>query len=101
MLPKPVAGAVLFSLSQAFHAQDPIVQGWWPAPWPFPLQVPVMMAADGVRYRVHRWAHEWEPLWRFHALHHFPHKLYWLNVGRVHPLDKSLQVCLDTVPFLW
>ena len=49
---------------------------------------------------MHRWAHEWEPLWRFHAVHHAPHKLYWLNVGRFHPIDKGLQVFLDTLPFL-
>lgn len=101
VFPKLVAVAVLFSLSQAFHAQDLIVQGWWPTHWPVPLQVLVMMvAADGMRYWLHRWSHEWEPLWRFHAVHHSPHKLYWLNVGRFHPIDKGLQVCLDTVPFL-
>ena len=60
----------------------------------------MMILADGLRYWLHRWAHEWKPLWRFHAVHHSPHKLYWLNVGRLHPIDKGLQVFLDTLPFL-
>jgi sterol desaturase/sphingolipid hydroxylase (fatty acid hydroxylase superfamily) len=102
VFPKLVAVAVLFSLSQVLHAQDLIVKGWWPTQWPVPFQMLFMMIlADGMRYWLHRWAHEWEPLWRFHAVHHSPHKLYWLNVGRFHPIDKGLQLCLDTLPFLF
>ena len=101
VFPKLVAVAVLFTLSVTFHAQDLIVKGWWPMDWPVPLQMLFMMVvADGFRYWLHRLAHEWEPLWRFHAVHHSPHKLYWLNVGRFHPIDKGLQVFFDTVPFL-
>ena len=74
---------------------------WWPGHWPVPFQMLLMMVvADGFRYWLHRWAHEWEPLWRFHAVHHAPHKLYWLNVGRFHPIDKSLQFLFDTLPFM-
>ena len=60
----------------------------------------MMVIADGLRYWLHRLAHEWEPLWRFHAVHHSPHKLYWFNVGRFHPIDKGLQIYLDTIPFV-
>ena len=101
VFPKIIAVAVLFTLSGTFHAQDLIVEGWWPTHWPVPLQMLLMMVlADCFRYWLHRLAHEWEPLWRFHAVHHSPHKLYWLNVGRFHPIDKGLQVLFDTVPFL-
>ncbi len=73
----------------------------WPHHWPVMGQMVLMMVlADGLRYWLHRWAHEWEPLWRFHAVHHSPHKLYWLNVGRFHPVDKGLQLLLDSLPFL-
>ncbi|MDR4481095.1 MAG: sterol desaturase family protein [Nitrospira sp.] len=51
-------------------------------------------------YWLHRISHEWEPLWRFHAVHHFPQRLYTLNVGRFHPIDKSLQFMFDTLPFI-
>ena len=27
------------------------------------------------------------------------HRLYWLNVGRFHPLEKAVQYALDTLPF--
>ena len=101
VLPKLLAVTVVFALSQILHARHLIVEGWWPSHWPVPLQMLLMMVlADGLRYWLHRWAHEWEPLWRFHAVHHSPHKLYWLNVGRFHPVDKGLQVFLDTLPFL-
>ena len=102
VLPKLLAVAAMFALSQVLYAYDLIVEGRWPAHWPVPLQMLLLMVvADGLRYWLHRWAHEWEPLWRFHAVHHSPHKLYWLNVGRFHPIDKGLQVVLDTLPFLF
>jgi len=73
----------------------------WPHHWPVPLQVVLMMlAADFMRYWLHRLAHENAFLWRFHAVHHSPQKLYWLNVGRFHPVDKALQFLLDALPFM-
>jgi sterol desaturase/sphingolipid hydroxylase (fatty acid hydroxylase superfamily) len=102
VLPKLLAVAAMFTLSQVLDAYDLTVEGWWPAHWPVSLQMLLMMVvADGLRYWLHRWAHEWDPLWQFHAVHHSPHKLYWLNVGRFHPIDKGLQVLLDTLPFLF
>ena len=101
VFPKLVSWTVLLFLSRILHTQDLIIGGWWPSHWPVPFQmVGMMVIADGLRYWLHRWAHEWEPLWRFHAVHHSPHKLYWLNVGRFHPIDKGLQVFLDTLPFV-
>ena len=73
----------------------------WPHHWPVPLQAMLMMlAADFMRYWLHRLAHENAFLWRFHAVHHSPKKLYWLNVGRFHPVDKALQFLLDVLPFM-
>ena len=100
--PKLLAVTVAFILTRFLQVHHLIIEGWWPTHWPVPLQMLFMMVlADGLRYWLHRWAHEWEPLWRFHAVHHSPHKLYWLNVGRFHPIDKGLQVFLDTLPFLF
>ena len=102
VLPKIFAVSVLFILSQILDEHVFIVTGWWPTHWPVPFQMLLMMVvADGLRYWLHRWAHEWGPLWRFHAVHHAPHKLYWLNVGRFHPIDKGLQIFLDTLPFIF
>ncbi|MCH2107054.1 MAG: sterol desaturase family protein, partial [Planctomycetes bacterium] len=36
----------------------------------------------------------------FHAVHHSPHKLYWMNVNRFHPLDKASQYIFDAMPFV-
>ena len=33
-------------------------------------------------------------------MHHSVSKLYWVNVGRFHPLDKSLQFVCDALPFM-
>lgn len=72
----------------------------WPHQWPVVVQVCLMLlCADFARYWMHRAFHKFEWLWQFHAVHHSPHKLYWLNVGRFHPIEKSIQFCVDALPF--
>ncbi len=101
LLPKFLMIAVMFVLSPFLFDNHLVIEGWWPTHWPVYLQMLLMMVlADGLRYWLHRWAHEWRTLWRFHAVHHSPHRLYWLNVGRFHPIDKGLQIFLDMLPFL-
>ncbi len=34
-------------------------------------------------------------LWRLHATHHSPGRLYWLNASRFHPLDTAGSVALS------
>ena len=60
----------------------------------------MILIADFFRYWLHRLCHEWLPLWRLHAVHHSPHKLYSMNVGRFHPLEKSIQFIFDALPFI-
>lgn len=38
-------------------------------------------------YTMHRASHSHGLLWRLHAIHHSPERLYWLNGGRRHPLS--------------
>jgi sterol desaturase/sphingolipid hydroxylase (fatty acid hydroxylase superfamily) len=33
-------------------------------------------------------------------VHHSVEQLYWLNTARFHPVEKALQMCLDSLPFL-
>ncbi len=74
---------------------------FWPSSWPVPLQALFMLlAADFLRYWLHVASHRYSPLWRLHAIHHSPARLYWLNVGRFHPLEKALQYLLDALPFI-
>ena len=98
ILPKLLAfSSVLFLLgNQSGHSS-----AFWPHDFSPYLQAALMViAAEFFRYWLHRLAHEWYPLWRFHSVHHSPEKLYWFNVGRFHPLDKGLQFLFDAFPFI-
>ncbi|MCH7910550.1 MAG: sterol desaturase family protein, partial [Candidatus Hydrogenedentes bacterium] len=50
-------------------------------------------------YWAHRPSHTIPFLWRFHALHHSPSKLYFINTGRLHPID-SIEGVLMIAPIL-
>lgn len=94
----------IFSVSWLVAAVEK--RGWsvvalWPHHWPVWIQMLLMMfAADFLRYWLHRASHTYIPLWRVHAVHHSVQKLYWFNVGRFHPIDKSLQFLCDALPFI-
>ncbi len=99
----PVVLAATLSVLALHQLQSAGVEPakFWPHAWPVPLQVVLMLlSADFLRYWLHVACHKWEPLWRLHAVHHSPPKLYWLNVGRFHPLEKTLQYMLDALPFV-
>ncbi len=99
--PKLLSIGVAFALFELWTGRDWLSYAIWPREWPIPLQAIAMaLVVDSTRYWLHRISHEWEPLWRFHAVHHSPHRLYTLNVGRFHPIDKSLQFLLDALPFI-
>jgi len=49
-------------------------------------------------YWPHRWLHEVPWLWRLHATHHSPERLYWLNATRAHPLEHVFRGCIGAVP---
>jgi len=65
-----------------------IGMGLWPSHWPLLAQaVLALVIGELPGYWVHRFQHEWEILWRFHATHHSAPRLYWLNAARFHPID--------------
>lgn len=100
-LPKLLGLAVVLLLIDASQANPTSLWSLWPHDWPVGWQMALMiLVADFFRYWLHRAAHETELLWRFHAVHHSPQRLYWLNVGRFHPIDKLLQFMLDSLPFI-
>lgn len=73
----------------------------WPNHWPILSQLLAkIVLGDLFRYWLHRAAHSWTPLWRLHAVHHEPEKLYTTNVFRFHPVEKALQFLCDTLPFM-
>ena len=68
----------------------------WADGTPVLLQVFAAMAlTDLPRYWLHRWSHEIPVLWRFHAVHHSPVRLYWLNAGRFHPVEKAVHTAVS------
>jgi sterol desaturase/sphingolipid hydroxylase (fatty acid hydroxylase superfamily) len=102
LLPRFLAFTTVIALARLTPASASLPQGLWPDHWPVLLQALLMLlCADFLRYWLHRLAHHWPPLWRLHAVHHSPRRLYWFNVGCFHPLEKFLQFLLDTLPFIW
>ena len=101
LLPRIVIFVLIILLVEPIQARWSILPGLWPHQAPLWQQAVLMiLAADFLRYWLHVAAHRNRYLWRLHAVHHSPHRLYWLNVGRFHPLEKLLQLFLDTLPFI-
>lgn len=91
--------AILFA--QIVAQNQWLAFGLWPHQWPIAGQFLLLtIIAEFPRYWLHRFMHTVGPLWRFHAVHHAPRILYWLNVGRFHPIDKGLQFLVETLPFM-
>jgi sterol desaturase/sphingolipid hydroxylase (fatty acid hydroxylase superfamily) len=87
-------------LIRALANLDLAILGVWPDGLPLAVQVILMLlVAELGRYWLHVAAHN-TGLWRLHAVHHSVQKLYWLNVGRFHPLEKGLQFLFDALPFI-
>ncbi len=101
VLPKALGFLVAVTALQALSHWDLAITVIWPHQWHIGLQVVLMvLIADFFRYWLHRFSHELAALWRFHAVHHSPPKLYWMNVGRFHPIEKTLQFLVDALPFI-
>ncbi len=102
LLPKVLAFVVAVTALRFLQSRGLALDGLWFHDWPPLAQAGVMLLlADFLRYWLHRASHEWSPwLWRFHAVHHSPPKLYWVNVGRFHPIEKALQFLCDAAPFI-
>ena len=98
----PLAGFLFaYALIEPARALDLPISALWPHAWPIWIQAILMvLAVDFMRYWLHRAAHERDTLWRLHAVHHSVEQLYWLNTARFHPIEKALQMMLDSVPFL-
>jgi len=101
ILPKLLSFFVAIKLLEYLRANGITLRGYWPHDsTPFFQALLMVLTADFLRYWLHRASHEWYLLWRLHAVHHSPHKLYWVNVGRFHPMDKALQFLFDSLPFI-
>jgi sterol desaturase/sphingolipid hydroxylase (fatty acid hydroxylase superfamily) len=71
----------------------------WPTAWPLPAQLGLaFLIAELPQYWFHRLQHEWDGLWRFHAVHHSAPRLYWLNAARFHPADLWMLYTVGYLP---
>ena len=110
-----VDGAWLLTNGAAYRLLEPpmlaaaaIVGGWlsesvglglWPASASLAGQlVAALVVAELFEYWAHRFMHETDFLWRFHAVHHSAPRLYWLNAVRFHPVDYVLLGICKLVP---
>ena len=92
--------AVTFWLVDWLAANDRAIDGLWPHSFPVVVQVLMMLLViDFFRYWIHWSLHRFPRLWSFHAVHHSPHRLYWVNSARVHPFEKLAHFTVDIVPF--
>ena len=78
------------SVAIAFGLRDLLPAHWVLWPQQAPMWAQVLLAGlilDLGLYAMHRASHASGFLWRLHAIHHSPERLYWLNGGRRHPLS--------------
>jgi len=101
LIPRLVSLFIALNLITFFSSQGWSFAGLWPHHYPIYIQVILMLViGDFFRYWIHRLVHNVPLFWRFHAVHHSPDKLYWLNVGRFHALEKFGQFLFDFGPFI-
>ncbi len=99
-LPYILSVTLVVAISDYLKTNGVIVRSFWPHDLSVAAQVCLMLlAADFPRYWLHRAFHKFTFMWRLHAVHHSPHRLYWLNVGRFHPIEKAVQYAVDALPF--
>lgn len=101
LLPAGLSAFAVFGLATVGGGLDSSLRALWPHRWPVVSQVVLMLVGgDLARYWLHRAFHRWPAMWAYHAVHHSPQRLYWLNVGRFHPFEKATQLALDSLPFV-
>ena len=101
LVPKVLAFLSALILLRYTQNSDLPISNYWPHHLPYWVQAIVMiLVADFLRYWFHVACHKNSFLWRFHAVHHSPDKLYWINTGRFHPIEKAAQFLFDALPFI-
>lgn len=100
-LPKILAFLAALVLLNFVQSGNLFISSYWPHHLPVWVQAVMMiLVADFFRYWFHVASHKNRFLWRFHAVHHSPQKLYWVNTGRFHPVEKAVQFLFDALPFI-
>lgn len=73
--------------------------GLWPVEWSILAQLALAcFVVEGFDYWPHRLLHEIPWLWRFHAIHHNPKRVYWMNATRSHPVEIVFRGIANVIP---
>ncbi len=92
---------VMVTLMGVAELASPVPGKIWPSGLPFAVQVVIgLLTMEIGLYWKHRIAHEWPPLWRFHAVHHSVTRLWFLNTGRFHLVDTLTGMLVATLLLL-
>jgi sterol desaturase/sphingolipid hydroxylase (fatty acid hydroxylase superfamily) len=76
-------------------------RGIWPTEWALWTQLGLaLVVGEFFLYWIHRLTHEFDWLWRFHAMHHSAPRLYFLNAVRFHPVDIAFSSFSPMIPLL-
>lgn len=96
------AGLLLLVAPVAAGLSATLGASLWPSSWPLAAQLALaLVVSEPLHYWTHRLAHERsDVLWSWHAVHHSAERLYWLNVGRDHPLGVALQFTCQFTPLV-
>ncbi|MBV1776190.1 sterol desaturase family protein [Burkholderiaceae bacterium DAT-1] len=71
---------------------------------PLVLQIVIaLLVYDGLQYAIHRYCHEGRGrlgqfMWRMHAVHHLPKRVYFLMHPVMHPLNMLIVAAIGLVP---
>ncbi|MAF68386.1 MAG: sterol desaturase [Micavibrio sp.] len=91
-----IFGGVI-GLSELIKPVSVPMDALWPREWPMAAQVVLgLVVAEFGLYWAHRVAHEWPPLWPYHAVHHSVKKLWIVNTGRFHFIDSLISIVLGS-----
>lgn len=92
---------LLATVSTAVRDSGLVFSNPWPHDLPIAVQVAMMLLiVELVHYWYHRASHKLVFIWRFHAVHHSPHRLYSLRALRFHPFDETMKHIVDVLPFV-
>ncbi len=93
--------ARLVAIAGAAWLADRVGGSLWPTDWNLWLQLGLALVfGEFFMYWIHRLTHEFDWLWRFHAMHHSAPRLYFLNAVRFHPVDIALSTFSPMIPLI-
>ena len=94
-------GLLMLLLGASVQLSEMVGTTLWPAEASLVVQlVLAMVISQFGEYWVHRLMHTHPLLWRLHATHHSPRRLYWLNAARFHPLDTAISYVAGNAPLI-